>query len=888
MHRLTGCCPTRRAAHPVGRGRRLRRAAPLRRGAGHPDRRDQPEPLRRRRLPARQPLPPRPRRAREGARALPRVRRDRRRRSARRRSASGSPTARTTRARTTCAAATRGSSTGSRRSTRLLPAGMRLLVEYKFFEPGFYSTDLPDWGTAALALPAARPAGAGARRHRPPSAGHERRADRRRAARGGPARRLPLQQPQVRRRRPDRRLDRPVRALPDHARDRARGGAETDRVHDRPVAQRRGQDRRDDPVGHEHPDRVREGAARRRASASRARSATATCSARTACCSRRSRPTSGRCSRGCARELGVDADPVAAFRARRLRRARSRASAARRRSRAPTSSCDRGSRVRIALFVTCIGDTLFPEAGTRDGRRCWSGSATRSCSPREQTCCGQMHLNSGYRDEARAARRAGSRGLRRATRWSSRRRRRASGRCASTRSARWRERLRAVRVARRSKLGVEDVGASFPAPRRLPPDLSLAARDAGRRRAAAAAAQRARASSSSSCRAPRSAAASAGRSRSRTPRPRARCSRTSARRSRRPAREVCTALDSSCLLQIGGGLSRRGSPVRDRPPRRDPRVDSDAASRTRRGVELANAQLRTNLRDATDTIRAKRARVVGGAARLGGAARRRPGDQGGRAGQPRRVPAPVRGGGRRRPAATSTGRATRPRRTQIVAEVARAHGVDEVVKVKSLTTDEIGLNEALADGRHPRDRDGLRRADPPARRRLVVAHPRPRDPPQPHARSATSSRGRSRPASAPTTRSDLAEAARALPARALPGCQGRRQRRELRHRRDRHRLRRRVRGERPDVHDAATRSRHGARDREAPAALRRPRGLPAAAAALLDRRADEPVHVAVDRRDRRRRAAGVPRRAARQRPHPRAGATRSARRRCIASAAAPA
>jgi L-rhamnose isomerase / sugar isomerase len=33
---------------------------------------------------------------------------------------------------------------------RLLPAGMRLLVEYKFFEPAFYSTDLPDWGTAAM------------------------------------------------------------------------------------------------------------------------------------------------------------------------------------------------------------------------------------------------------------------------------------------------------------------------------------------------------------------------------------------------------------------------------------------------------------------------------------------------------------------------------------------------------------------------------------------------------------------------------------------------------------------------------------------------------------------------------------------------------------------
>ncbi|MBI3944197.1 MAG: L-rhamnose isomerase [Chloroflexi bacterium] len=36
---------------------------------------------------------------------------------------------------------------------RHLPAGSRMLVEYKFFEPAFYSTDLPDWGTAyALCL----------------------------------------------------------------------------------------------------------------------------------------------------------------------------------------------------------------------------------------------------------------------------------------------------------------------------------------------------------------------------------------------------------------------------------------------------------------------------------------------------------------------------------------------------------------------------------------------------------------------------------------------------------------------------------------------------------------------------------------------------------------
>jgi L-rhamnose isomerase/sugar isomerase len=40
--------------------------------------------------------------------------------------------------------------TGLEQLYGLLPQGMRLLVEYKFFEPGFYSTDLPDWGTAAL------------------------------------------------------------------------------------------------------------------------------------------------------------------------------------------------------------------------------------------------------------------------------------------------------------------------------------------------------------------------------------------------------------------------------------------------------------------------------------------------------------------------------------------------------------------------------------------------------------------------------------------------------------------------------------------------------------------------------------------------------------------
>ncbi len=42
---------------------------------------------------------------------------------------------------------------GLRQTYQHLPAGSRMLIEYKFFEPAFYHTDLPDWGAAyAMAL----------------------------------------------------------------------------------------------------------------------------------------------------------------------------------------------------------------------------------------------------------------------------------------------------------------------------------------------------------------------------------------------------------------------------------------------------------------------------------------------------------------------------------------------------------------------------------------------------------------------------------------------------------------------------------------------------------------------------------------------------------------
>ena len=232
---------------------------------------------------------------------------------------------------------------------------------------------------------------------------------------------------------------------------------------------------------------------------------------------------------------------------------------------------------------------------------------------------------------------------------------------------------------------------------------------------------------------------------------------------------------------LARGARRRAPSTSPRSSRRD----DDEPFPKRRGVELANAQLRANLRNATDTIRDEARARRRRAARLGGAARGRPRDQGRRARAPRRATcvefeAAVEAAGGHVHWARDAAEAN-----AVVAEVARAHGVDEVVKVKSLTTDEIELNDALAAARHPRARDRLRRADPAARRRLVVAHPRAGDPPQPHARSATSSRARSRPASPPTTRA-TSPRRRALYLRErFLARAGRRQRRELRRRRDR-------------------------------------------------------------------------------------------------------
>ena len=55
--------------------------------------------------------------------------------------------------------------------------------------------------------------------------------------------------------------------------------------------------------------------------------------------------------------------------------------------------------MRIALFVTCLADTLFPGVG-RSTVTLLERLGHRVEFPEAQTCCGQMHVNTGYQRDA--------------------------------------------------------------------------------------------------------------------------------------------------------------------------------------------------------------------------------------------------------------------------------------------------------------------------------------------------------------------------------------------------------------------------------------------------------------------------------------------------------
>jgi L-lactate dehydrogenase complex protein LldE len=57
--------------------------------------------------------------------------------------------------------------------------------------------------------------------------------------------------------------------------------------------------------------------------------------------------------------------------------------------------------MRVAVFITCVADTMFPATG-RAVVRVLERLGHEVVFPAGQTCCGQMHMNSGYEDEALA------------------------------------------------------------------------------------------------------------------------------------------------------------------------------------------------------------------------------------------------------------------------------------------------------------------------------------------------------------------------------------------------------------------------------------------------------------------------------------------------------
>jgi L-lactate dehydrogenase complex protein LldE len=214
--------------------------------------------------------------------------------------------------------------------------------------------------------------------------------------------------------------------------------------------------------------------------------------------------------------------------------------------------------VRIALFATCLGDTIFPEA-PRAVVRLLERLGHDVDFPAGQTCCGQLHLNSGYPDQALALAQRMERvfdGYEAVVSPSSS--------CVGT--LRELRRGLAPRLFELSellvrRLGIEDVGAHFPHRVTYHPTChSLRVTHVGdaplRLLRAVDGLELVELPRASECcgfggtfavkNADTSAAMLADK-----------CDAVVA-----TGAEVCTAVDGSCLLQIGGGLSRRGASAR--------------------------------------------------------------------------------------------------------------------------------------------------------------------------------------------------------------------------------------------------------------------------------------------------------------------------------------
>jgi L-lactate dehydrogenase complex protein LldE len=230
--------------------------------------------------------------------------------------------------------------------------------------------------------------------------------------------------------------------------------------------------------------------------------------------------------------------------------------------------------LRVALFIACVGDTLFPAVG-KAAVGILDGLGHEAAFPPDQTCCGQLHANSGYREGARALARRVVRIFDTFDAIVA-----PSSSCAGTVRELYPELVREAgdeRLAQASialgsrvfelselvfrRLGVEDVGAFFPHRVTYHPTChSLLVARVGdaplRLLRAVRGLELVELPEADECcgfggtfdlkNADTSLAMLADKCRSLVA----------------TAAEVCTGVDASCLLQIGGGLGRDASPVR--------------------------------------------------------------------------------------------------------------------------------------------------------------------------------------------------------------------------------------------------------------------------------------------------------------------------------------
>jgi L-lactate dehydrogenase complex protein LldE len=112
--------------------------------------------------------------------------------------------------------------------------------------------------------------------------------------------------------------------------------------------------------------------------------------------------------------------------------------------------------VRVSLFITCFNDTLFPQTG-RAVVRLLERLGCEVDFPLEQTCCGQMHMNSGYPREGVALARRWARVFEGAEAVVT-----PSASCAGMLRHHVQAEVYELSEFLVDRLGVEDVGANFP------------------------------------------------------------------------------------------------------------------------------------------------------------------------------------------------------------------------------------------------------------------------------------------------------------------------------------------------------------------------------------------------------------------------------------------